>query len=812
MDFSWILLAFFLIAIIGGIAGALSKSMLKNSLRLGAVIVSFLITFILQLCGAFQGIVEGVLTIIDLGALIPELSGAIALINGLASTFVSPIIFIAVFFVILWILRIVIHFVLKAVDKKAAEKATEATETAAEVSEPVAESEPIEKAEETTDAAAVETETADEAEGSVACADGEATVTETIAEESAESAETAPTEEAPTATVEEAATEEAPKKAKKEKQKKQKKPVFYPECAWKRIISVAAGTFSGILLLAVLLMPVFYVSGIGSAITDSVKDSDAKDSSIYKLFEVADEHIISPTSNSFVIKFYDAIGISDLMNFTTRAGGKITLDSGKEIYADDTLKNILTHGFSAVTQMTSLESECNSVKEDIEAIVNDPAVSYIVADLLLGVMDQIEMEEPAEEDLIGGLIINFVDYYKNADRETIENDLKAIGGAAGVLAREKILLQLVGGEGDLGQMLTDGEILGDVVEAISGLSAFAPTVEDAFTLGVDMMGEMLQIPANDSEVYDAFMEDILDGMVKTSNTKYDSQTIQYYVYQVHKQGKTVSSSNGIKGHSTFIAYTKQWAKVQSAFAHASEDKSYGYFTIVIQGNTYVYDSSKSLIVLYDESDPAIVAQYKDRVSPAAGIINALALNAKTTRPTRDDLYAILTAYSASSSADEISREIAGRILLKDGFTSPAVTVEKMVESCDFSAWSDSEVRKNDSRLCVDIIVDLLGLMGTLGGDSSAEGMDAALEYLDLFVMVGETMDVMSKTSCTKGLPDLLIEGLIKSDMLSDFISPDIAFKNIEIVQNNENQTYGNCMAKVAENIRFAISFGGGVLK
>ena len=120
MNFEWILLAFFLVAIISGMSKSLSKSMLKNTLRLGAVVLSFLVTLVLQLCGVFQGAVNAIIEAINLAQMLPGFEGAMVLISGIASTLVSPIFFVIVFFVLLWIFRIIIHFVVKSIESKKA--------------------------------------------------------------------------------------------------------------------------------------------------------------------------------------------------------------------------------------------------------------------------------------------------------------------------------------------------------------------------------------------------------------------------------------------------------------------------------------------------------------------------------------------------------------------------------------------------------------------------------------------------------------------------------------------------------------------
>ena len=793
MNFSWLLLALFLVAVISGALKSLNKSVVRNAMRLGSVILAFLITLILQLCGAFQGITRGIVSalsgVIDLEEMLGGLAGAADLVLALASTLVSMLFFVIVYFVLLGIIRIVVHYVANAIDKSMEEKAAAPAE--ADVAEASSEPEEAVSSELSVDA--------EEKTEAIEEAPAEQTTEQAPDEASAEQT----TEQAP-AEAEIAAVEEVKPEKKKAEKPKKKKGGFYPECAWKRAVSIGTGVISGILILAISLMPVLYIMGIAGTATDALKDSDTEDSQLHQIIDVVDKYIVDPYASSFVAGFYDAIAIDDLLNFAIKAGGKITLDDGRTVYADDVLKVLLYHGVSAVAQLTSVESERKSIGDDVTAIVSDPMVASVIADVLVSVFSEMETEEPAEDDLIGGLVGNFMDHYKNADKATIEKDLKALGGVVGVIAERGLLSAFTSEDSGLEDLLADEETLSDIVAAISGLSAFGPTIEGAFGLGIEIMGETLMIPADDAAAYDIFVNDILDCMVKSENVKFDSNTIKNYVYQCATQGKKVISTNGINGYSMFTSYVKHWESVQAAFAHASEDRSYGYFTIEINGKWYVYEKSEKIIVEYTSANEAT---YKDKISPLAGIINALTLKSTTSRLTEDNLKTVLNAY-VNSATDSTSVALARAILNPDSFRTKTVTVEKMMASTDFANWTDEE-KANDSRLCVEIIMDLLGLMESLGGMDVSGGMDAALDLVDQFESLGATMDVMKQTSCINGLPELLIEGLVKHEMLSTYMKPSTAHSINDLVQNN-NKSYADCMKQIAVNIKWAINAFGGV--
>lgn len=772
MDLSWILLALFLVALIRSVIGSLGRSFIKNALRLGSVIVAFLITLVLQVCGVFQSItgiiVNAISGVIDLEELLGSLSGVADIAIALVSTMISMVFFIIAFLVIRGIIRLFIPLVTRSIEG-AIEKKAQAPKPA--TAQPADEQ----------SALTVETPELTEAVEAV---------------ETVEVAETAESPKVAEVQASEAAEAQAPvveEKPTEDKKPKKKIKGYCHECAWKKAISIATAAISGLLVFAILFMPVFYTMSFALAATASLDNTDATDSQIYKILDIADDNVIDSYKRSFVYGFYNALAIDDLMNYAAKTGGKITLDNGKVVYAADVIKVLLTHGVSAAMQLTSAESECEDVAEDVKAIVSNPAVSSILADLLISLIADIETDSTEDGDLMGGFVDNFIESYKEADKATIERDLVALGETVGVLAEKKIIAAFISGDAGVESILSDKELLSDTVAAISGLSAFGPTIEGAFELGIEILGETLMIPTDDAAAYDIFISDLLDSMVKDKNATFDSSfNAAAYANYCITEGKPINS------YKAFDTYVKHWKKVQAAFAHASEDKSYGSFTIEINGKTYLEDGG--YIVEYTDA-------YKDKVSPIAGIINELTRTSANGRLSESDLYARLQAYLASPRAVGASAELARGILNPTTFVTKSVTVEKMMASTSFTDWTEEE-KRNDSRLCVDIIVDLLDLMDSLGNMGDADGVDAAYDLVDQFVALGETMDTMKQTSCINGLPELLLEGLVKHDILSAYMKPSVVFAINDLVKNND-KSYAHCMGQIADQIRFAISTVGG---
>ena len=122
MKLEWILLALFLISMVRNLAKAMRNPMLKNFMRLISILVAFIITFILQICGLFQGIAEKIVAGVQWGALFPKFANAMQnsanLIVPFCTTIISPFLFVLTFTIILLVLNIVhVNFIYKFIMK-----------------------------------------------------------------------------------------------------------------------------------------------------------------------------------------------------------------------------------------------------------------------------------------------------------------------------------------------------------------------------------------------------------------------------------------------------------------------------------------------------------------------------------------------------------------------------------------------------------------------------------------------------------------------------------------------------------------------
>lgn len=784
MNFQWILLALFLVFLISETVKALYKPMLKNILRLVCVPVAFVITYVIQACGLFQLAATKIIGLLNVADKLGSYADMIDYLIAFASTLLSPTLFVFVFFVIFYILKVVhVNLVASSIQarinkqrrndlKKTIKQEKEMVKKAIIENDKLLE-EGLENGEE----------------------DGENVFSISYRGLNDDEIE---------ALVE--------KRVKADKETKTKTG-FFAESSEHKIVSVIVGAVSGILIFGVTLMPLFYTMDILSSATESIKNSDADDSSVYQIVDVLDDNIVTPYKESFVIQFYDSTALIDLIKSSVRTSAKIELEDGSKVYADDVIRTLLTHGVSAAAQLTSQKTEYKSLGDDIKAITANPLVASILSNAISERLVGVSVPEVEEGNMVSESKADFIEHYKNASTETISEDIAFISDAVVLLAKNGMLSDILNGESvDFDSILSDEEKFAAVVEAMSGVSAFEPIMSKLIKSGIENVGESLKIAYNDAEAYDAFVESLLEVLNKYRLPSVNMSQVNSFV-----KGCAESESHLVFDYAayyandadSFVEYLKRWSDIQNVFMNASEDKSLAYFTMEIDGQLYILDMG-NISGVEDVNDMkkatltavADEAAYGNKISPLSDLINYLICNScSITDINTDGLSTILTNYiSSTSDSHKVCKDLAASLLNKDSFISKGVTVEKMLDSLDFEDWT-REKRKNDAGLCVSIITSFLDISENIGSseDSDIDTM------LDQFVALGRVMDLMTKTNCMNELPPLMLEGLVKTGSIGEIMTPAIVNQIVEKVQSNENLSYEGYMKSLSDTFKIAIS-------
>ncbi len=525
MNFQWILLALFMMAIISNIAKAMRNPMLKNALRLVSILVAFVITFILQISGVFQNIAGDLVGKLELASLAPEYAGLISNALGFllpfCTTFLSPLLFTLTFAILYLLLKLIhVNLVYDYVMEQRRRKEVKALKETLDAEKRL-----------------IKQTIVDNEESFMSSM-------QKITEEHPE-IDTYPYE-----ALEEREINRMVKKRIKAEKKKRAKMGFFKESGEKKAISFICGIVCGFLLFGVTWMGLFYTMDVLSDVTDGIKNTNASDTKIYQAVELVDKHVVAPYEESFVYKFYDSMAMIDLLNYTVRAGGKLEVN-GEIIYADDVMRDHMMRAVRLACEMTSAKSEQDHIGEDISALTKDPMMVSLLADAFVLLMEKVEPMEADPEDPINTILATIINNYKGENnREVFINDMGALSDIVVIAAENKLLAKVISDTSNIGALLEDKEMIKELVGAMSGLSAYAPAMNGAFTLGINMVGEMLA-PADNQAGYEMLVNKLVSASGGVSTIS-DEDLASLYAF--FKNASDFVSTNDNNTSSGILAY------------------------------------------------------------------------------------------------------------------------------------------------------------------------------------------------------------------------------------------------------------------
>lgn len=514
MKLEWILLALFLISMVSNLAKAMRNPMLKNFLRLISILVAFIITFILQICGVFQNLAAKWVEDIDFSAIAPKFSGAIgnsiSLLLPFCTTLISPLLFVLTFAIILWILKLVhVNLVYKFIVKRKRKKEIKEFKAALKEEKMMLKR---------------------------ALAENEArfaSILESIALAN------------PTMDVynydsldEDEIDRMVEQRIKLERKKKKKKKIsFFKESSERRAMSLVCGVVCGFLLFGITWMGFFYTMDFVSDVTSVVYETNAQDTKVYQIVEMIDEHIVTPYEESFVYKLYDSMAIVDLMKYTVEAGGKIEGNPGYDS-ADEMMRSYTKSAIRLACELTAdttkyteeqLAAHVKNIESDIGNLTNEDSVMIIIlAEFIVEFAEDFDTTDVNPDDIGKVLLASIVGNYQgDGNKDRVLQDLGAMSDIVVVAARNKLLSKIIE-DNTLSLVINDQRMVADLAKAMSHLSFYPSTMNTAFTTGVNAFGSTL-MPENAAAGYELFINNIVKAAGDVTSIS-DDELSDFYIF------------------------------------------------------------------------------------------------------------------------------------------------------------------------------------------------------------------------------------------------------------------------------------------
>lgn len=498
MNFQWILLAFFLAAIINEIAKALTQPMHRNILNFISIPVAFIIAFIMQALGLFQMGADYLVNLIGI-----DLGTASGFASATLSTLLSPVLFVLVYNVLLFVLRLVyVNLISKFIESK------QVREEKRLLKEAIREEKRLVKG------AVYETE---KKAVSILQAIGDSgmefdvTDYEHLDEDEIE--------------------DMVERRVRKEKRARRKRG-FFRESRERKSVSIITAAVSGFLAFAIGMMPMFHIMSVLGDITGAIdkNNPDENQNAIYLSIDLLDEHIVKPYEKSFIYQVYKSMALVDLMNGTVRLGGKMDVD-GTEYYADDVIRGVLSNSIKVATQIMSTRPSAKVLSEGLDGIIKQPFILALLTDLVMDYLEGVEITEPAEGDVMGGILNTIILHYKEGGEEVIAQDMSAISHTIAVLVEKLPLSDIMSGKADFEAILGDQDTLKSLLMAMSGLTPYNTVIGGTFELGIGMIGPMLGAPQDNAVAFDSFISKITTaagGVASSENAANDYANLQKF--------------------------------------------------------------------------------------------------------------------------------------------------------------------------------------------------------------------------------------------------------------------------------------------
>lgn len=205
--------------------------------------------------------------------------------------------------------------------------------------------------------------------------------------------------------------------------------------------SAVAGAVGGVLLSAVLLMPIFYLFSFASAAVTCSRTPCEEKIALYEELSILDENFVAPYEQAPAVTFYRMTGLSGLMCHTAELGSR-TVVEGKEICAAQTVRSLLTHVPNLYLHMEAWTISDAPMATDLAALADDPFLLGTLADIISHEAKAYAAGQPGlfieasgeGEGTTPYLLEVFASTYGDATTEEVRNDLHTILSAGSILA------------------------------------------------------------------------------------------------------------------------------------------------------------------------------------------------------------------------------------------------------------------------------------------------------------------------------------------------------------------------------------------
>ena len=557
--------------------------------------------------------------------------------------------------------------------------------------------------------------------------------------------------------------------------------------------NVVAGVLGGVtawFFCLLSLLPIFAITTLATPALAEASKEEYSDTYAYELATVVNDKYSFVTDNSYVNVAAKITGARALINYALNSFGEAEFESNgvtTEYNVYGLIREVATLGVDGVVLYERSMSgghtygEMHVVVDMVETLSGSSSLVSMASGLISS-----NVTEIGGEGIMGEVLGSVTNSLTGDNAElNLQNDLAVIKDILDDFITKNNDKEFLADHisDDLVEYLLDKDNADKIVENLSHLSSFKEVTTALSSYGVYAICEMMEIPENKQDAFEAFNAKLLTELNDRSVSVIDYEDLDGFIKylsdnQITVEGYRQDNVDAESGEDdvaiqNYDEYFSRTDKVNSVFVNYQIEELDGKRVYISSnGETYIYDEASDLW------SASSLTEIKNAHMLSEFLVKKVDLFLESdTEITKNSFNDFLNEFiSQNSNANEYANfnvSFAQKLLSVDAFTTTLITEEDVISSVD----EDADVSNAASAL-KEILVSASIVLEMGGGNG-----DIAEVLLNNFSQVGKVLDALHGYGITKNIPETLLKAIAQKEEFSAYF----AYESIVKITDNVKQ-------------------------
>ena len=557
--------------------------------------------------------------------------------------------------------------------------------------------------------------------------------------------------------------------------------------------NVVAGVLGGVtawFFCLLSLLPIFAITTLATPALAEASKEEYSDTYAYELATVVNDKYSFVTDNSYVNVAAKITGARALINYALNSFGEAEFESNgvtTEYNVYGLIREVATLGVDGVVLYERSMSgghtygEMHVVVDMVETLSGSSSLVSMASGLISS-----NVTEIGGEGIMGEVLGSVTNSLTGDNAESnLQNDLTVIKDILDDFITKNNDKEFLADHisDDLVEYLLDKDNADKIVENLSHLSSFKEVTTALSSYGVYAICEMMEIPENKQEAFEAFNAKLLTELNDRSVSVIDYEDLDGFIKylsdnQITVEGYRQDNVDAESGEDdvaiqNYDEYFSRTDKVNSVFVNYQIEELDGKRVYISSnGETYIYDEASDLW------SASSLTEIKNAHMLSEFLVKKVDLFLESdTEITKNSFNDFLNEFiSQNSNVNEYANfnvSFAQKLLSVDAFTTTLITEEDVISSVD----EDADVSNAASAL-KEILVSASIVLEMGGGNG-----DIAEVLLNNFSQVGKVLDALHGYGITKNIPETLLKAIAQKEEFSAYF----AYESIVKITDNVKQ-------------------------